>query len=75
MTLCIRANLYYKIFLNFQSPKLECVKEDIFLKLLRTGFSQLELETNRLWSWSAEQLQIVFPYGYNFADSFDDVNF
>nr|CAD2181689.1 unnamed protein product [Meloidogyne enterolobii] len=61
------------IIMDFESPKLECVKEDIFLKLLRSGFSQLELETNRLWSWSAEQLQIVFPYGYNFADSFDDL--
>ncbi|KAF7637478.1 Fmp27_GFWDK domain-containing protein [Meloidogyne graminicola] len=61
------------IIMDFDSPKLECLKEDIFIKLLRSGFTQLELETNRLWSWSAEQVQIVFPYGYNFADSFEDL--
>uniref|UniRef100_A0A1I8C1G7 Fmp27_GFWDK domain-containing protein n=1 Tax=Meloidogyne hapla TaxID=6305 RepID=A0A1I8C1G7_MELHA len=61
------------IIMDFESPKLECVKEDIFLKLLRSGFTQLELEKNRLWSWSADQLQIVFPYGYNFADSFEEI--
>jgi len=43
------------------------------LNVLRREFEQLRMESNRVWSWSADLLQIVFPYGYNFANAFEEL--
>uniref|UniRef100_A0A183BLI9 Fmp27_GFWDK domain-containing protein n=1 Tax=Globodera pallida TaxID=36090 RepID=A0A183BLI9_GLOPA len=64
------------LIMNVERPALNCVAEDLLMKMIRGGDlfgHQLELEANRLWSWSADLLEISFPYDYCFSDAFEEV--
>ncbi|KAL3069292.1 hypothetical protein niasHS_018017 [Heterodera schachtii] len=64
------------LIMNVERPSLDCVADDLLMKMIRGGdlfAHQLELDANRLWSWSADSLEISFPYGYQFADGWEEV--
>uniref|UniRef100_A0A183BTF5 Fmp27_GFWDK domain-containing protein n=1 Tax=Globodera pallida TaxID=36090 RepID=A0A183BTF5_GLOPA len=64
------------LIMNVERPALNYVAEDLLMKMIRGGDlfgHQLELEANRLWSWSADSLEISFPYDYCFSDAFEEV--
>ncbi|KAL3069270.1 hypothetical protein niasHS_017995 [Heterodera schachtii] len=66
------------LIMNVERPSLDCVADDLLMKMIRGGdlfAHQLELDVNRLWSWSADSLEISFPYGYQFADAWEELSF
>ena len=46
---------------------------DSALRPERESFKTLTLKTNRAWKFSIEELQILFPFGFDFARVFEEV--
>ena len=46
---------------------------DSALRPERESFKSLTLKTNRAWKFSIEELQILFPFGFDFARVFEEV--
>ncbi|VDN19010.1 unnamed protein product [Gongylonema pulchrum] len=46
---------------------------DSKMDLGRKEFNTLKNRTNKVWTWSANSLMFLFPYGYNFAAGYDEV--
>lgn len=46
---------------------------DVRMDMGRQEFKKLHNRTNRVWFWQAESLQLCFPYGYDFANAFEEL--
>lgn len=44
------------------------------MDLGRAEFKNLHNRTNRVWMWAADSVDFLFPYNYDFAAAFDEVN-
>uniref|UniRef100_A0A7E4W368 Fmp27_GFWDK domain-containing protein n=1 Tax=Panagrellus redivivus TaxID=6233 RepID=A0A7E4W368_PANRE len=61
------------MILGLESPKFQKLAADSRMDMGRQEFRTLHNKTNKLWWWHADVLQIVFPYGYDFAAAYEEV--
>lgn len=52
---------------------LQVLPNDLLMNLARQGFNKLIDKSNKTWSWSANLVQIIFPFEYNFGAAFEEV--
>lgn len=43
------------------------------MDLARQDFKKRACRSNRVWTWSAQQMELKFPYKYDFAAAFDEL--
>lgn len=68
---------YYEVYILISLFKgfLFGTMADTALRIEREHFKKLTLPTNRAWRFSIDELLIVFPFGFNFARVFEEVQY
>ncbi|KAE9550872.1 hypothetical protein FO519_005917 [Halicephalobus sp. NKZ332] len=61
------------LIMSLESPRFQRMTADSRMDMGRQEFRKLQNRTNKLWWWHADNLQVVFPYKYDFAAGFDEV--
>ena len=61
------------LIMSLESPRFQRMAADSRMDMGRQEFRKLKNRTNKLWWWHADNLQVVFPYKYDFAAAFEEV--
>jgi hypothetical protein len=43
------------------------------MDLAKQDFKKRLCKSNRVWTWTIQQLELIFPYQYDFAAAFDEI--
>jgi hypothetical protein len=67
-------NFKNSIFFHVQGMHIFSQHHSEQMRMERQSHGILTLPTNRAWVTAFDKILIVFPYKYNFAECFDEVN-